>query len=142
MLSSYRAGNWTVSTQKILNYISEENKQDRHPKIKDVLSGTLRNWAYILIKSGYLTDVNALNLTPSGHELLIELTNNPPKKRSRHQRGISVGNYNPTSSNVAKTVTPVYRVTIEGKARIFQADIEERLAIQLIDSILKKKQKE
>lgn len=137
----YDIGNWTTSTLKTLRFIKEQNDINKLPKLKDLPSGTYRNWVYPLKNGGYLQNGKGFSLTLKGLELLEQLTKNPPKDRRGRRSGYKKRTSKLSRQEVnteEKTQIPknnIYEVSVKGSEMVFQALVTEQEAKDIIKSI-------
>jgi len=137
MTTSYIAGKWTPKTLETLNYIEAENNKGIRPKPKDLESGTIRNWAYVLKNSGHLENGKGFLLTEKGKILLQELRENPPEGR---RRKVLIGKKGRKKSvTTAISDTDTYNITIEGNKTYFEQDVSTQKALEIIKSLMESK---
>ena len=128
----YAIGNWTRSTVKFLEYLQSENSRGKFPQIKDLESGTFRNWGYPLKSSGHISNADGLKLTESGKELLRMLQSNPPQgKRGRKPKHKS------KQFKEIESDGKLYHVLVEGKSFTHEAIVTEEQADRIIAMISK-----
>src|SRR5574341_548651 len=85
-MAAYQAGHWTAGTRRTLRYVDGMNKHGRNPRIPDLPSGTMRNWAYVLRKANYLSeDSMGVFLSDAGKQLMAELERTPPRGHVQRQ---------------------------------------------------------
>ena len=140
-MAGYQVGNWTNSTLETLKFISDENKAGRKPKLRDMKSGTYRNWSWVLKQGGYAIDDNGYSLNEKGQELFKFLLSNPPKdRRGRRKIQLSLSEY-PKEENKSKEekkqdkIKKDYRVTIAGRDLTVDTLITHDEAMRLIKTI-------
>ncbi len=133
-MASYELNKWTQSTLATLRHIHEQNQKGIKTEAKDLASGTWRNWAYALIKGGYLKNENGFHLSNTGNELLTKLSLNPPENRrgkTRRQKGAI-----PKSRQSQQALSDdVYRVLVQGKDLGFEMILTEEQAIQVVNLV-------
>jgi len=125
----YKIGKWTASTVEVLKFIDDKNKVSINPRLKDLQSGTFRNWIYPLKEAGYVEDKDGFILTERGKSLLANLIANPPVSR----RGKIKGNKRSNQTNVSATDgAPLYEINIRGTDMVYQALVDSELANEII----------
>lgn len=124
-----------------LEFIKAQNDNNKRPKLKDLPSGTYRNWVYPLKNGYYLENGNGFCLTSEGIKLLEELRKNPPKDRRGRRRGYKKRTSKLSRQEVnteEKTQTPknnIYEVSVKGSDMVFQALVTEQEAKEIIKLI-------
>ena len=141
-MNSYRIGNWTKSTAVTLKFISDENNAGRKPKLRDMKSGTDKNWSWVLKQGAYVIDENGYSLTEKGQELLNSLLSNPPQdRRGKIKKQTSLSDYKNKEANPKdekkqdNKVKKDYRVTIAGRDLTVDTLVTHDEAMRLIKTV-------
>jgi hypothetical protein len=124
---------WTKSALLTLQHV-HENETRQIKQAVNALNGSMRNWAYLLLREEYVTNKEALTLTDKGKDLLKKLTENPPPGKTRRPTMSQQNMANPESESN-------YRVRIEGSEALFEVLLDKQSAMEIIRlaSELKKK---
>jgi len=129
---AYEMNKWTTTTLETLKFIKEKNDQGIHPSTKELINGTMINWAYVLKKAGYLQNSDGFFLTDTGIKLLEELSLNPPQerrgKRKKHKLSLQKDDNKSSGQNL-------YRVRVEGIDVFFETAIDKEKAMQVLSFI-------
>ncbi len=138
MAKPYTLGHWTKATLLAFRYIHGENVNGRYPKIKDISSGTLKNWCYVLKRGGYLLerDDGGILISKTGVELYEQFQRNPPQEKRGKKR------FKEPLNQENKPDSPdVYHVVVQGKKLSVEMLLTEDEAMEIISFIssLKKK---
>ncbi|MFH1053846.1 MAG: hypothetical protein V1740_05520 [Candidatus Woesearchaeota archaeon] len=137
MAKSYQMGHWTKGTLSTLEFIENQNIQNIKPRAKDMPTGTLRNWAYVLKKGDYLKNGDGFVLTEKGKDLLRVLSRNPPRERrgkikKRIQQIV-------TKQKTDDEKSDAYRLVLEGADMILDTKIPRDWAMEILSTIASRK---
>jgi hypothetical protein len=132
-MPGYQLNKWTKSTLATLQFIFDQNSANKKLTF-NVLSGTMRNWAYLLKKGDYLTDTDeGIRLTETGKQLLTQIKHNPPERRGKRRK---------LSRETKSNHDSVAEIHIRSKTQAYDAILTDKQVDELVKYIIDMKNRQ